>query len=649
MTKILSKVFLAISGLSLIVPFSIALLVQDPNMASANPVYMCATGETLVGMDCTIPVNTSNTFGTICPTGFTESYAVCLKKTAKACATFNKAEDDGTGMCKIKASVVSQPGNTSATGSPLFSEITDSDGRYCKAPGVGSVFNIKFYKVSANGETNPPTIRVCANIYSAAVGKDQFRFEPFEITEVGNYVTQQTGTTNSPCPSNYTMLNSTTCKRTGIIKACDAMGEYFASSTSSCLPCPAGQYCPMPNNNTTNTAIACVNGGTLSTDKTKCTAQNKVAITTYTDGCPAPMRKMDQTCATVENRNHDLACTYYYASSDVNVKAIQANDPATRTQDGNTYIMCSTGGLSSFSDTSIVKVSDLQCLGAGSAWYNYNVAYDPLVCGIGDPLNKTAFRWTALSFEKITPIQKIPGTGNVCPAGWLELDATTCYQAPVTIDYKGAIICPVNTYSMASAGSCTPCPNGGTSAMGSTMLSNCSTPVVPVIPPVVPVVPPVVTITPPVTTVITPPTVTLTIPTPVAPAPKVPCVSPMGSYTNSNGDCVVCPAGTMNSMVGSKSITDCIRILTCQDFMERGMGDFKVGDVNYSRERDPMNKGIACELPKAPVAMTITTVRTGGNQLMSMSAVFVAIVSGIIGIAMLKKESNSSFGWNKIK
>ena len=186
---------------------------------------------------------------------------------------------------------------------------------------------------------------------------------------------------------------------------------------------------------------------------------------------------------------------------------------------------------------------------------------------------------------------------------------------------------------MANAGSCTPCPNGGTSAMGSTMLSNCSTPVVPVIP-VSPVVPPVVTIT---------------IPTPPAPAPKVPCVSPMGSYTNFNGDCVPCPAGTMNSMVGSKSLTDCIRILTCADFLARGMGDFKVGDINYSRERDPMNKGIACELPKAPVAMTITTVRTGGNQLISVSAILVAIISGIIGIAMLKKESNSNFGWNKIK
>ena len=279
MTKILSKVFLAISGLSLIVPFSIALLVQNPNMASANPVYMCATGETLVGTDCTIPVNTSNTFGTICPAGFTESYAVCLKRTPKECNTFAKAVlDTATGMCKIDPTIVNNPGNTSASGSPLFSEITDFDGRYCKSSSVPSVYNTKRYKIAKDTTTPPVEIKICGNVFSDAVGKNQFRFEPFEITEVGNYVTQQTGTTNSPCPSNYTVLNTTTCKRVGIIKACDAMGEYFASTTSSCLPCPAGQYCPLPNNNTTNTAIACVNGGTLSADKTKCTADRKSVV-----------------------------------------------------------------------------------------------------------------------------------------------------------------------------------------------------------------------------------------------------------------------------------------------------------------------------------------------------------------------------------
>jgi Excalibur calcium-binding domain len=617
MIKVFSKVFLSISAFSLLVPFSIAIMTSNnntPNIASAAPVYLCPAGETLTGMDCTIAPTTSPTFATQCPTNFVEMTNICVRRTAKACTDFYKMVSAETGLCKIDPTQIANV---------LLSDISDSDGRYCR-PEVTSVFtspsnfNVKNFKNASGG-----AIKVCANILNG-LDKTTFRLEMFTIEEIKDYVTIQTGTTTPTCPSNYTIFdNNTKCKRSALAKACDAAGEYF--TTTGCTPCPAGQYCPMPNTNNAGTAIACVNGGTLTTDKTKCTANNKVSVTTYTDGCIAPLVKMDKTCVIQETRTHSLGCTYFYATSNANIKAVNAN-PSTKTQDTKNYDMCS-GGTFIISATSgeVVKVSDLECLGTGSAWYNYNVSFDPLVCGVGT-LGTASFNWTADTFQKITPLQKIPVVTLVCPSGWTEMDATTCYQPPVTIEYKGPVDCPINTYAMAGASSCTICPNGGTSAVKSMSLSYCNN--------IINTISVITTVTSVNTIIPVTPTIT-----PV----KVPCVSPMGYYTNQNGDCTPCPAGTMSMMVGAKSLADCLKILTCEDFLAKGMGDFKIGDPNYSKERDADGNGVACELPK----VVITTVRTGGNQFISLSFLIVSIISGVIGFSLLKKQNSLAKSWSK--
>ncbi len=629
MTKIFSKICFTVSAIAMLIPFSIAMTTSNvnPNIASAAPVYACPTGETLSGMDCVINVNTSPTFATQCPSGSTEMLNICTQRTAKVCTDFYKMVVAEAGLCRI---------DPTQTTNVVLGDVSDSDGRYCRAQNTPtfnspSLFNVKNYKNATGG-----AIKVCANGLDV-LDKTTFRLEPFTIEMIRDYVTTQTGTTNSLCPTGYTAFNNNTqCKRPAVARACDMAGEYFA--TSGCVPCVAGQYCPMPNANNTSTVTICPNGGMLSADKTKCTAQNKIATTTYTDGCPSGLIKMDQTCSIEEIRTVNInSCTYFYASSNENLKASDAN-PSTRTQDGNSYKMCTGNNVSNPSATytptsaEISLASPLQCLGAGSQWYNYNVFLDPLVCGVGT-VGTTGFVWTAKTFSKITPLQKIPSTTLICPNGWMEMDATTCHQPPITVEYKGPIPCPINTYSMAGASSCIVCPNGGTSPAGSMSLAACITP---------PVTPPPAIITTSSTSLNV---VTINLPTP-PPAPKIPCVSPMGSYTNSNGDCVPCPAGTMSMNPGSKSINDCIKIMTCADFLARGMGDFKIGDVNYSRERDMDNNGIACELPKMA---TVTTVRTGGNQIFSTSMLVVAIISALIGLVLVKKENQFSNNWSKIK
>ena len=232
----------------------------------------------------------------------------------------------------------------------------------------------------------------------------------------------------------------------------------------SCKPCPAGQYCP--NNSTGVTTVKlCVNGGTLSGDK--CIAQNKTSQTIYTEGCSSEYVKLDQSCAIVEVRTHDLGCSYYYASDNVNVLSVLSDDG----------VRCSTGGRTDFETTSIVKVSDLQCDGTDSAYYNYNVAYDPLVCGKGNPANKATFKWSQNSFTKITGLQKLGKNTSVCPATWTSLSDTECYQLVSTQEYKARNDCPVNTYCPEGSTVPTPCPANTTSSTKSTKLSDCIAPV----------------------------------------------------------------------------------------------------------------------------------------------------------------------------
>jgi uncharacterized surface protein with fasciclin (FAS1) repeats len=232
----------------------------------------------------------------------------------------------------------------------------------------------------------------------------------------------------------------------------------------SCKPCPAGQYCP---NNYTGAMMMklCVNGGILNGDK--CIAQNKTSQTTYTEGCSSEYVKLDQSCAIIEVRTHDLGCTYYYASDNVNVLSVLSDDA----------VRCSTGGRTDFETTSIVKVSDLQCDGPDSAYYNYNVAYDPLVCGKGNVANKTSFRWSQNSFTKITGLQKLGKNTLVCPATWISLNDTECYQLVSNQEYKAKNDCPVNTYCPEGSTVPTPCPVNTTSLAKSTKLADCVAPI----------------------------------------------------------------------------------------------------------------------------------------------------------------------------
>jgi hypothetical protein len=293
-----------------------------------------------------------------------------------------------------------------------------------------------------------------------------------------------------------------------------------AALSLSCKPCPAGQYCPNNSTGASNVKV-CANGGVQTGDN--CIAQNKITSTTYTDGCAAEYVKLDKTCAIVEVRTHDLGCSYYYASDDVNVLAVL---------DGT---RCSTGGRTDFASTSIVKVDGPECDGPGSAWYNYNVAYDPLVCGIGDPVNKTAFRWSVNSYTKITGLQKIPTNSQVCPATWTAINTNDCFQPVVVQEYKARNDCPVNTYC--PEGSVTPiaCPANTTSPAKSTKLADCLTVVTPVTPPTTTTGGSVIIISTATSSV------TVTSSSVVVTAPAV-CVSKPGEYFT-NGACIPCIAG----------------------------------------------------------------------------------------------------------
>lgn len=223
------------------------------------------------------------------------------------------------------------------------------------------------------------------------------------------------------------------------------------NSNSACKPCPPNYFC---SSQTENKVLGCGYGSNPIFSENKvsyCWANNKVNILTYKDGCNVGYVKYDQTCAVEQFRDHDIdACSYYFASNNIFISAVkEANG------------QCSTGGRTDFESTNIFKVSDLLCAGPGSGWYNYNVAYDPLVCGYNEynPNDKAAFRWSAKSFTKITGLQKIGVQSQVCPVGWTvnEKNTTECLDVPILYSINQQTPCPPDTFSPANSTSQSAC------------------------------------------------------------------------------------------------------------------------------------------------------------------------------------------------
>jgi SdrD B-like domain len=430
--KIYKKFFLALGVLSIIFGgLSYSFFTQISKPALAALVYQCGTGETLSGTNCSYTPVGFPIYSEACPTGYTPMDYTCVTFTQQTCADYTGAEVDTTDntMCKL-----TDPSSILLTG------IRDSDGRQCK----GSGYNFKQYAVGLALTVNTGPI-VCANTFTDVAQKPNFRFIPRTITSIKDFVTTQTGV-NQVCPAGYT-LSSNLCTIPAFVSGCGAAGEYFDTSTSTCKTCLANKYCP-------NTAVGqvvatvCANGATLTGGL--CIASNKISATTYVDGCTSEHVRFDKTCAIEETRTHDLGCSYFYASENANIVAVLDADG----------IHCSTGGSVDFANSSIVKVSDLECDGPGSGWYNYNVSYDPLVCGNSyDPNNKAAFRWLEKTFLKITGLQKLGSTITQCPPNWTAVASTeNCSQNALTRTVALVVDCPTNQpYSPQGSSASTSC------------------------------------------------------------------------------------------------------------------------------------------------------------------------------------------------
>jgi hypothetical protein len=439
--KILVSLFVVTGILSLVFT-SLVGLVGFQNISSkqsqAASVYICATGETLSGTNCTSTPTTSPIYTEACPSGYAAMDYVCVTFTQKVCTDYPEAVVDtvDAAMCKIEN-----------INNVQLSEVTDSDGRQCKGVGYNfKQYNVGFPLTAPNGPI------VCASAFSAVFGKENFRFVPKTITSIKNFETTQTGTSTPICPTGYT-LSGAVCTVPAIVSNCSVAGEFLIFTNTTCQTCPANSYCLNTTTGETTSGV-CPNGGTLAGNL--CIAANQVSKTTYIDGCTSTYVRYDKTCAIEEIRTHDLGCSYFYASDNVNVLAVLDTTLPT-----NTLNVCSTGGRTDFSTYSITKVSDLECAGPGTGWYNYNVAYDPLVCGnTFDPNNKAAFRWSEKTFTKIVGLQKLGTTITACPANWTFVaNSTNCSQAPISRKFAVVNACPAAT------------PN---SPAGSTQLSNCT-------------------------------------------------------------------------------------------------------------------------------------------------------------------------------
>jgi hypothetical protein len=470
-TKITVSIFLVFSTILMIIGPLISSEFTSNNFLKrsyAAAVLGCSSNETLSGNLCLTNRTSNPIYSLQCETGYTASEATCIQSTPKTCADYNNAINAETGYCKY------DPTKTLYDG-----QILDYDGRTCKINGATEMWFLR-YNVPPlmSGTTNGPV--VCANIFSITlVGgiltAPSFRFVPANVTSIHNFITTQTGTTLSPCPTGYTIYNTNQCSRPAINSNCNAGGEIATISNNaiSCSICPAGQYC-QTTLNTTNQST-CTNGGTLS-NISGVTAQKclgsalKYSYTSYTNGCANGYIKLDQSCAVKQVRDHDIdTCSYFFASS--NILKLAVETPA-----GSK--ICSTGGSTDFASTDILKTDDtLTCAGVGTGWYNYNVAYDPLVCGYNtyDANNKATFRWSAETYSKVTGLQKIPATSTTCPDGWTEVSTTSqdCYQDPTNLVVRTGTTCTANYYCPEGTTNPIQCPSGYTSLAGSSLLSDC--------------------------------------------------------------------------------------------------------------------------------------------------------------------------------
>jgi hypothetical protein len=388
-------------------------------VSSAQAVNSCSTAETLVGTNCVSTRNAHPIFELKCPAGTSPLDAVCVKSTPKTCADFPSSVNAENGLCKI-----------SDVNAVLLSAVQDEDGRQCNGTG----YNFKKYNNTV----------ICANTYSAVFGKENFRFVPSSVTQITNLEVAQTSIVYGPCAPNAVVSETTKCSVASTVTGCNQAGEYLNGSV--CTICPANKYCST-DAPVTSTTSYCPNGGRLLGGE--CVADLKYSYTDYTTGCANGYVTLDQTCAIYEVRTHDLACSYFYVSDDATKKAILDTDGR----------HCVTNG-GNFASVSIIKVSDLQCDGPGTAWYNYNVAFDPLVCGNNfSVVGASGFRWLADTYTKITPLQKLPFQVKTCPAGWTSVNANTndCVQPALKIVVLAPRDCPVGTTSVAGSGSLASC------------------------------------------------------------------------------------------------------------------------------------------------------------------------------------------------
>jgi SdrD B-like domain len=411
-------------------------------VANATVVNACGASETLEGDNCIFTKASNSQFETKCAVGYTQLDEVCTNYITQPCSYFVQALNAENGLCKLDLS------------SPVYgTEISDNDGRQCNGTGT----NFKKYNVSLPNNSKIGPV-VCGNTFSL-LDKTTFRFLPRVITEITNLASIRTQDIYQACPNGYVELLTNKCSRPAIAQGCNSSGEIFTNN--NCFPCPAGQYCP-GDGVIIKLVKVCANGGTLSNNV--CIAPVKYSTTTYADGCPNGYIQKDQSCAIIENRTHDLGCSYFYTSESINVTAAQGSDG-----------YCSTGGRIDFNSASIIRVSDFNCNGVGTYYYNYNVAYDPLVCGNDyQMVGKTGFKWLPTTFKNITALQKIPSISSVCPPGWTNFDnSNNCSQNPIVQEYKTAVDCPPNTYCPGSNINPIPCPAGSTSPARSTKLSDC--------------------------------------------------------------------------------------------------------------------------------------------------------------------------------
>jgi hypothetical protein len=484
--KILVSLFITLGIVSIVFTSLIGLVSFQNSLSKvteASGVYQCAAGETLSGTNCLSAPITNPIYTETCEAGYTAMDSVCVTFTQKTCADYQEAVVDTVDptLCKI--------GNINNV---LLSEVTDNDGRQCK--GLG--YNFKYYNVGLSLNSNTGPI-VCTSAFSAIFGKANFRFIPRTIISIKNFVTVQMGTSSPICSSIYSLINSK-CSIPAKVTSCSS-GEYLSQGGSSCQTCTSNQNC---NSNSTKDYFC--PAGSIKTPWTggaipfKCFTSKNIASVSYSDGCTSVYVRYDQTCAIEESRTHDLGCSYFYASDAVNVTAIQ--DPSLTSTD---LLRCSTGGRTDFTNTSIVKISDLQCAGPGTAWYSYNVAYDPLVCGnTYDVNNKASFRWSEKTFTKIVGLQKIPSQITVCPSNWDNYNANECVQDPIIQTYYT----PTNTTS------------GGVTIIITNSSSISSSNI------------------------------------------KTECVLKANEYKE-NGQCLACPSGTFVTSSNPFSIRDCITIV----------------------------------------------------------------------------------------